>query len=105
MLTQMHSLLDIFTHVSCEFRLIAVADQLDVKWSPLKQRLLTTLNLQVELYLYSLSCLLTVATGGWSLFLPCAAALPVLILHSRRCAGPYPPDRKREAVFRASQQI
>ena len=49
-LTQVHSLLDIFTHMSCEFRLIAVADQLEVKWSPLKQRLLTTLNLQVKLY-------------------------------------------------------
>jgi len=50
MLTQVHSLLDMFTHVSCEFRLIAAADQLDVERSPLKQRLLTTLNLQVEIY-------------------------------------------------------
>jgi len=103
MLTQVHSLLDTSTHVSCEFRLIAAADQLDVERSPLKQRLLTTLNLQVELYLQSLSCLLTVATGVWLLFLPCAAALPELILHSQRCAGPYPPNRK--AVFRTSQQI
>ncbi len=48
-LTQVHILLDIFTHVSCELRLVALADQLDVERSPLKQRLLTTLNLQVEL--------------------------------------------------------
>lgn len=46
--TRVHSLLNIFTHVSCELRLIAMTDQLDVERSPLKQSFLTTLNLQVE---------------------------------------------------------
>lgn len=78
------------THMSCQVRFIAVADQLDMEGGPFQQRFLTAFDLHMCLTKKDL--MQTTLTPDWYMWLchpPYAAGPPVSRQQSRRCAEPF----------------